>query len=76
LGNPFGALFTRLYELVDRLGHHSAKLGCRVHRSSNCTVGAYYELTRLDDFFAFAFTNPRSQFFGMLDRDIVSDWER
>jgi hypothetical protein len=29
----------------------------------------------LNDFFASALTNPRSQFFAVLNRDTVGDWE-
>jgi len=69
------ALNTRLYEAPDLFGHHSAKLGGRIQRSSNCAVGSYHELARLNDFFTLSLSNPRSQFFAVLNRDAVGDWE-
>lgn len=76
LRSPFSPLFTRFHELVDRLGHHSAELGCRVHRGGDRAVRAYYELAGLDNLGAPAFTDPCSQFLSDLNRNAVSNRER
>jgi hypothetical protein len=60
---------------MNRLWHHSSELGCCVHRSGNRAVGSYHELAGLDHLGAFPLANPCTQFFGVFNRDTVSDLE-